>query len=199
LVFSDVDRLLAIINRSNRPVQIIFAGKAHPADEAGQRLIQEVYRQVKRAESGGRLVFLEDYDMNLARYLVQGVDIWLNTPRRPLEASGTSGMKAALNGVLNFSVLDGWWREAYNGFNGWAIGKDEDTDESDEQDRSDAESLYDTLEHEIVPLYYERDPKEISHRWLGRVKESMKTILPRFSTRRMLKEYIDRLYVPALR
>jgi starch phosphorylase len=199
LIFSDVDRLLAIINKSNRPVQIIFAGKAHPADEAGQRLIQEVYRQVKRAESGGRLVFLEDYDMNLARYLVQGVDIWLNTPRRPLEASGTSGMKAALNGVLNFSVLDGWWREAYNGLNGWAIGKDEDTDASDEQDRSDAESLYDTLEHEIVPLYYERDPKEISHRWLGRVKESMKTILPRFSTRRMLKEYIDRLYVPALR
>jgi starch phosphorylase len=199
LIFSDVERLLAIINRSNRPVQVIFAGKAHPADEAGQRLIQDVYREVKRAEAGGRLVFLEDYDMNLARYLVQGVDIWLNTPRRPLEASGTSGMKAALNGVLNFSVLDGWWREAYNGLNGWAIGKDEDADAPDQQDRSDAESLYDTLEHEIVPLYYERDPKEISHGWLARVKESIKTILPRFSTRRMLKEYVDRLYVPALR
>lgn len=198
LILSDMERLLAIINRPNRPVQIIFAGKAHPADEAGQRLIQEVYRQVKRAETGGRLVFLEDYDMNLARYLVQGVDIWLNTPRRPQEASGTSGMKAALNGVLNFSVLDGWWREAYNGMNGWAIGKDEDIESTGQQDREDAESLYDTLEHEIVPLYYERDPKEISHRWLGRVKESMKTILPRFSTRRMLKEYVDRLYLPAL-
>ncbi len=126
LVFSDLNRLLDLINRPNRPVQIIFAGKAHPADEPGKMLIQEVYRIVKKAENGGRLVFLEDYDMNLARYLVQGVDVWMNTPRRPNEASGTSGMKAALNGVLNFSVLDGWWREAYNGANGWAIGEDAD-------------------------------------------------------------------------
>jgi starch phosphorylase len=199
LIFSDVERLLAIINRPNLPVQIIFAGKAHPADEAGQRVIQEVYRQVKRAETGGRLVFLEDYDINLARYLVQGVDVWLNTPRRRLEASGTSGMKAALNGALNFSVLDGWWREAFNGQNGWAIGKDEDADSPEQQDVADAHSLYDVLEQEIVPLYYERDPKEISRRWLARVKESMKTIIPRFGTRRMLKEYIDRLYLPALR
>ena len=128
LILSDVDRLLNIINRPNMPVQIIFAGKAHPADDAGKLLIQEVFREVKRAETGGRLVFLEDYDMNLARYLVQGVDIWMNTPRRPMEASGTSGMKAALNGGLNFSILDGWWREAYNGENGWAIGDDQDLD-----------------------------------------------------------------------
>jgi starch phosphorylase len=199
LIFSDIGRLLDIVNRPNQPVQIIFAGKAHPADSEGKQIIQEVYRQVKRAEVSGRLVFLEDYDMNLARYLVQGVDIWMNTPRRPMEASGTSGMKAALNGAVNFSVLDGWWREAFNGRNGWAIGKDEDVESPAQQDEEDAESLYAALEHEIIPLYYERDPKEISHRWLGRVKESMKTIIPRFSTRRMLKEYVEGVYVGALK
>lgn len=199
LILSDVERLLRIINRPNRPVQIIFAGKAHPADEPGKQVLQSVYREAKRAETSGRVVFVEDYDMNLARYLVQGVDVWLNTPRRPLEASGTSGMKAGLNGVLNFSVLDGWWHEAFNGLNGWAIWKDADFELPGEQDQADAESLYETLEHDIVPLYYERDPKEISHRWLGRVKESMKSIIPRFSTRRMLKEYVERLYVPAVK
>ncbi len=198
LILSDVERLLDIINRPNMPVQIIFAGKAHPADEPGKQLIQQVYRVVKKAETGGRLVFLEDYDMNLARYLVQGVDVWLNTPRRPLEASGTSGMKAALNGVLNFSVLDGWWREAYNGQNGWAIGEDKDYDSPEAQDQADAESLYYVLEHEIIPLYYERDSKEISHEWLKRMKESMRTIIPQFSARRMVKEYVERLYLPAL-
>jgi glycogen phosphorylase len=199
LIFSDVDRLLDIINRPNMPVQIIFAGKAHPADEPGKQLIQQVYRQVKRAETGGRLVFLEDYDMNLARYLVQGVDIWMNTPRRPMEASGTSGMKAALNGALNFSVLDGWWREAYNGRNGWAIGEDRDIDSPEVEDGQDADSLYNLLENEIIPLYYDRDAREISHDWLGRVKDSLKTIIPQFSTRRMVKEYVERFYVPALK
>ena len=199
LVLSDMERLLRIINQANRPVQILFAGKAHPADEAGKQLLQVVYRDVKRAEASGRLVFLEDYDINLARYLVQGVDVWLNTPRRPQEASGTSGMKAALNGALNFSVLDGWWREAYNGRNGWAIGRDVDPDSADANDASDAASLYSTLEDEIVPLFYERGLKEISHYWIARMKESMKTIIPRFSTRRMVKEYVERLYVPALK
>lgn len=198
LLFADVERLFDIINRSNRPVQFIFAGKAHPADEAGKSVLQSVYRQVKRAEASGRLVFLEDYDINLARYLVQGVDVWLNTPRRPMEASGTSGMKAALNGALNFSVMDGWWREAYNGRNGWAIGRDEDPDSPESQDAQDAASLYTTLEDEIIPLFYERDLKEISHFWIARIKESMKTIIPRFSTRRMVKEYVERLYLPAL-
>ncbi len=202
LILTDVHRLLNIINRANMPVQIIFAGKAHPADDAGKLLIQRLYREVKRAETGGRLVFLEDYDMNLARYLVQGVDVWMNTPRRPMEASGTSGMKAALNGGLNFSVLDGWWREAYNGENGWAIGEDRDVDApalpEAEQDALDAASLYDTLENEIIPMYYDRDPKEISHHWIGRIKSSMKTIIPQFSTRRMVKEYVQRLYVPAV-
>jgi glycogen phosphorylase len=199
LVLSDVERLLHIINRPNMPVQIIFAGKAHPADEPGKQLIQQVYRQVKRAETGGRLVFVEDYEMNLARYLVQGVDVWMNTPRRPHEASGTSGMKAALNGALNFSALDGWWREAYNGRNGWAIGEDREMESQSAQDAQDAESLYNTLENEIIPLYYDRDPKEISHEWTARIKDSMKTNIPQFSTRRMVKEYVERLYVKALK
>ncbi len=196
LALSEFDRLLHIINQPNRPVQILFAGKAHPADEPGKQLIQEVYRRVKKAENGGRIVFLEDYDMNLARYLVQGVDVWMNTPRRPNEASGTSGMKAALNGALNFSVLDGWWREAYNGDNGWAIGPDADLD-ADVQDEADAESLYTTLEKEIIPLYYaERDAQDVPVKWVQRMKESMRTITPQFSTRRMLKEYVEKLYLP---
>ncbi len=196
LVLSEFDRLLEIINQPNRPVQILFAGKSHPADEPGKQLIQEVYRKVKKAENGGRIVFLEDYDMNLARYLVQGVDIWMNTPRRPNEASGTSGMKAALNGALNFSVLDGWWREAYNGDNGWAIGPDADLD-ANVQDESDAESLYYSLEKEIIPLYYaERDANDVPVKWVQRMKESIRTITPQFSTRRMLKEYVERLYLP---
>ena len=203
LILTDVHRLLNIINRPNMPVQIIFAGKAHPADDAGKLLIQQLFREVKRAETGGRLVFLEDYDMNLARYLVQGVDIWMNTPRRPMEASGTSGMKAALNGGLNFSILDGWWREAYNGENGWAIGEDKDLDApalpDEEQDAQDAASLYEVLENEIIPLYYERDAKEVSHGWTSRIKSSIKTVIPQFSTRRMVKEYVERLYVPALK
>ena len=197
LVFHDLDRLLELINRPNRPVQIIFAGKAHPADEPGKQLIQEVYRVVKKAENGGRLVFLEDYDMNLSHYLVQGVDVWMNNPRRPNEASGTSGMKAALNGVLNFSVLDGWWREAYNGSNGWQIGPDADLD-TEVDDETDAESLYDTLENQIIPLYYnERNIDNVPVDWMTMVKESMRTITPQFSTRRMVKEYIEQLYLPA--
>ena len=199
LVLSDMDKLLKIINRPNMPVQIIFAGKAHPADEPGKKLIQQIYNQVKRAETGGRLVFVEDYDINLARYLVQGVDVWMNTPRRPLEASGTSGMKAGLNGALNFSVLDGWWREAYNGRNGWSIGEDSDYDSSETQDAADAASLYDTLEHEIIPLYYGRDPKQFSREWMSRIKDSMKTVIPQFSTRRMVKEYVEKLYTPAIK
>jgi len=198
LVMRDVERLLNIVNKPNMPVQILFAGKAHPADEGGKQLIQQVYQTVKKAETGGRIVFIEDYDMNLARYLVQGVDVWMNTPRRPFEASGTSGMKAALNGALNFSVLDGWWREAYNGKNGWSIGRDEQIDDSDQQDAEDAESLYSTLENEIIPLYYDRDPKEISHEWIARVKDNLKTNIPKFSTRRMVKEYVENLYVKAL-
>ncbi len=199
LILSDLDRLLALINQPDRPVQIIFSGKAHPADEAGKELIQKVYRIVKKAESGGRLVFLDEYDMNLARYLVQGVDVWLNTPRRPMEASGTSGQKAALNGAINFSVLDGWWREGYNGKNGWVIGEDMDIADPHEQDANDAASLYDVLEKQIIPLYYEgSSSKQASTEWLAMVKESISSLAPRFSARRMVKEYVQNMYLPTI-
>jgi starch phosphorylase len=194
LLLRDTERLLELINRPDMPVQVIFAGKAHPADEPGKQLIQEVYRSVKRSEYGGRLVFLEDYDINLARYLVQGVDVWLNTPRRPKEASGTSGQKAALNGVLNCAVLDGWWREGYNGRNGWAIGEDRDWEDDEAQDTADAESLYRILETEVIPLYYERSADELPYEWLGWVKESISTLAPQFSMRRMVKDYVNNLY-----
>ena len=181
------------------PVQIIFAGKSHPDHESGKLLIQDVYRTVKKAESGGRLVFLEDYDINLARLLVQGVDVWMNTPRRPNEASGTSGEKAALNGVLNFSVMDGWWREGYNGQNGWAIGSDTDVENQDLQDEQDAISLLDTLENEIVPLYYQiRSSDNLPGEWINRMKESIISLSPRFGMTRMVKEYLDDYYLPAI-
>ena len=198
LIFKDIPRLLDIIGHPDRPVQIIFAGKAHPADEPGKQLIQEVYRQVKRSDNAGRLVFLEDYDMNVARYLIQGVDVWLNNPRRPNEASGTSGQKAALNGVLNFSVLDGWWREGFNGQNGWAIGEETDYESEEEQDQADVESLYRTLEHEIIPLFYERSADELPAEWLGWMKDSIRTLAPTFSMTRMVKEYVNAMYLPVL-
>jgi len=200
LIFNDIERLLASIKDPHRPVQIIFAGKAHPADEPGKLLIQQVYRMVKDYNVAGRLAFLEDYDINVARYLVQGVDVWLNTPLLPNEASGTSGMKAAMNGVLNFSILDGWWHEAYNGRNGWAIAPENRVDKSEMQDFSDAHSLYSILENEIVPLYYsERTKDNIPLGWISRMKESIRTLAPQFNTRRMLKEYMDLMYKPAMK
>lgn len=200
LVLKDYERLLHIINNPNYPVQIIFAGKAHPADEPGKLIIQQVYRAVKDSKTGGRLIFLEDYDMNIARYLVQGVDVWMNTPRRPNEASGTSGMKAAMNGVINFSVLDGWWREGYNGTNGWAIGEDSENGDSNTQDEHDAESLYEILEDEIVPLFYNSwSADNLPIGWLAKVKQSIATLAPQFGTRRMVKEYLDKMYLPAMK
>jgi starch phosphorylase len=180
------------------PVQIIFAGKAHPADEPAKRMLQEVYRVAKRAEVGGRVVFLEDYDIELSRYLVQGVDVWLNTPRLLQEASGTSGQKAALNGVLNFSVLDGWWREAYNGQNGWAIGEDLGANGDPPDPAREIQGMYETLENEIVPLYYRRSSEDVPTEWVSRIKESIRTLSPQFCTRRMLKEYASEMYLPAL-
>ncbi|NIM95248.1 MAG: alpha-glucan family phosphorylase [Anaerolineales bacterium] len=194
LLLTDPERLLEVINNPGQPVQVIFAGKAHPADEPGKRLIQEVYNAVKGASFAGRLVFLEDYDINLARYLVQGVDVWLNNPRRPKEASGTSGQKAALNGVLNLSILDGWWREGYNGRNGWAIGEDRDWEDVEGSDEADAESLYRMLEEEVVPLYYERSADNLPYEWLGWMKESIISLAPQFSMRRMVKEYVREIY-----
>lgn len=199
LLFRYPERLVRIITDARRPVQVVFAGKAHPADEPGKLLIQEVYRSVKDARYGGRLVFLDDYDMDMARYLVQGVDVWLNTPRRPREASGTSGEKAALNGTLNFSVLDGWWAEGYNGSNGWAIGSETTYSDLNAQDESDAQSLYNTLENEIVPMFYnKRSADNLPGEWIERMKECIRTISPRFSMTRMVKEYMTELYYPAL-
>jgi len=200
LILRDYERMVRLLTNVEGPVQFVFAGKAHPADEPGKRIIQEVYRAVKDASTGGRLIFLEDYDMNVSRYILQGVDVWLNTPRRPQEASGTSGMKAALNGALNFSVLDGWWREGYNGDNGWAIGEDREYTDVNEQDATDAESLYAVLENEIVPLYYgSRSADNLPNEWIAMIKESMKTTIPQFSMRRMVKEYTHALYAPAIR
>ena len=198
LILQDIPRLLRLLNDSARPVQILYAGKAHPNDEPGKRLIQELYRTVKNADTSGRMVFIEDYDMNVARYLVQGVDVWMNTPRRPYEASGTSGMKSALNGGLNFSILDGWWREAFNGKNGWAIGEERVYDTNEAQDEADSNSLFDILENQIVPLYYARDEDGMPADWLQWAKESIMTVAPRFSTRRMLKQYINEMYAPLI-
>ncbi len=190
LFLADPARLKRLVNDAQRPVQIIFAGKAHPADMPGQSFIRAVYQATLDAELEGKVVLLEDYGMDDARMLVAGVDVWLNNPRRPLEASGTSGEKAALNGVLNFSILDGWWAEGFNGKNGWAIGdpKKEYASEA-EQDADDARSFYETLENEIVPLYFQRDEDQIPHAWLERCKESIVTLAPMYSTRRMLREY----------
>jgi len=199
LIFRDPERLKRILHDPYRPVQIIFAGKAHPADDAGKHLIQQVYNYAKDPSFGGRIAFLEEYNMHIAHYMVQGVDVWLNNPRRPHEASGTSGQKAALNGVPNLSILDGWWDEGYNGINGWAIGDGREMEDETAQDDYDAEALYRVLEEEVVPLYYKRDTDDIPRAWLRVVKEAIRSVAPIFCTRRMVKEYTDKLYIPAVR
>jgi glycogen phosphorylase len=199
LMFSDRDRLKAMLNNPERPVQIVFAGKAHPADGPGKQFIQQIFWLSREPGFNGKVVFIEEYDMNVARYLVHGSDVWTNTPRRPYEASGTSGEKAALNGLPNFSVLDGWWAEGYNGKNGWAIGEGREYSNPDEQDWNDAQSLYNTLEQQVIPLYYDRDSAGIPQGWVEMMKEAIMTLAPAFSTRRMLKDYTEQLYVPAMR
>jgi starch phosphorylase len=199
LIFKDIERLRHILLDPHRPVQIVFAGKAHPADDPGKMLIQSIYTHAKHNQMGGRVAFIEDYDMHLARYLVQGVDLWLNNPLRPREASGTSGMKAAVNGVPNLSVLDGWWVEGYNGANGWAIGSMETNPNQEEQDWQDANAIYELLEQEIVPLFYDRDRDDIPRGWVEIMRESIRSCAPFFSTTRMVKEYAERLYLAALR
>lgn len=197
LIFSDIDRLVRMMSDADRPVQIVFAGKAHPADRPGQHVIQEIFQRSRSPQLRGRVFILEDYNMRVARFLVQGVDIWLNNPRRPLEASGTSGMKAAQNGVPNVSVLDGWWDEGFQGDNGWAIGGREMDPDEGAQDWRDAQDLYRLLEDEILPSYYERDQNGLPTRWLGTMRRAMATALWDFSTTRMLHEYADKLYMPA--
>ena len=198
LLLHDPDRLRRIVKNSDRPVQFVFAGKAHPADEPAKQYIQALYNAPENEDLAGHLFILEDYDMNVARYLVQGVDVWHNNPRRPLEASGTSGQKASLNGAPNFSVLDGWWPEAYNGKNGWTIGEAKEYASQEEQDAADAESLYATLEDEISPLYYDRNPEAVPEGWVDFMRESIATVAPEFSTQRMVRDYVHKLYVPRL-
>ncbi|MBP7746693.1 MAG: alpha-glucan family phosphorylase [Phycisphaerae bacterium] len=199
LIFRNLERLAALIGNRERPVQFIFAGKAHPNDGAGKELIKHIAVICARPEFRRRIVFLENYDISLARVMVQGIDVWLNNPLRLHEASGTSGMKVPANGGLNLSCLDGWWPEAYNGENGWAIGDGRVYDDLAYQDHVESESLYNLLEREIVPLFYERTIDDLPRQWVARMKESMKTIVPVFNTNRMLREYAERMYLPALR
>ncbi len=198
LIFHDMDRLLRMLDDPWCPLQIVFAGKAHPADDPGKQLIQQVYQKALDRRLGGRIAFVEDYDLHLAKGLVAGVDVWMNNPRPPLEACGTSGQKAALNGVPHCSVLDGWWYEGYEGGNGWAFGQARETP-SDTDDAADAADLYRVLEEEVIPLYYARDSDNVPRGWCHLMKESIRSAATNFSARRMLKDYVEKLYLPALR
>jgi starch phosphorylase len=197
LLFTDLDRLARLLWNEKRPIQVVFAGKAHPADRPGQRVIQDIFTRSRAEPLRGRVFILEDYDIRIARYLVAGVDVWLNNPRRPLEASGTSGMKAGTNGVVNVSVLDGWWDEGWTGDNGWAIGGRETNPDEGAQDWADAQDLYRLLEEEIVPRYYDRDARGIPKAWVDTMRRSMASTLWNFSTTRMLHDYVDTMYLPA--
>jgi len=197
LLLQDVDRLNALLNEPSMPVQIIFAGKAHPRDNAGKELIRQIVHIARRTEFRRNIVFLEDYDMNLARYLVQGVDVWLNTPLRPMEASGTSGMKVAANGGMNLSVLDGWWVEGYTPEVGWAIGLGETYEDLDYQNAVESRALHDLLGKEIVPLFYRRGSDGLPREWIRRMKAAMRRLAPQFNSNRMLREYVEKYYLPA--
>ncbi len=198
LILKDVERLIKILTDKDRPVQIIFSGKAHPHDNPGKDLIRQIVHFERRPGVRRRMVFLEDYDMVVARYMLQGVDVWLNTPRRPLEASGTSGMKATLNGAINLSILDGWWDEAYNVHTGWAIGRGEEYTDETLQDEIESNALYDLLEKEIVPLFYSRGADDLPRQWITKMKGAMRAIGPEFNTNRMVREYTEKMYLPAL-
>ncbi len=198
LLLRDRERLARLIGDPDRPVQFIFAGKAHPRDNEGKEFIRQVIHQLQRDEFRRRFVFIEDYDIMVARYLVQGVDVWLNNPRRPLEASGTSGMKVPPNGGINLSVLDGWWCEGYDGTNGWAIGNGEEYEDHHYQDEVESQALYDLLEREVVPLFYKRGSDGLPREWIATMKSSMMTVCPEFNTNRMLEQYTDRFYEPSL-
>ncbi len=197
LLFKDKDRLIRILTNKDRPIQIIVAGKAHPKDEPGKNFIKEIVKESNDERLRRHIVFIEDYDVVVARYLVQGVDVWLNNPRRPQEASGTSGMKAAANGVLNLSILDGWWDEAYTPGIGWAIGTREEYENTDYQDEIEANSLYELLEKEVAPTFYDHSSDNLPRRWITMMKQCMKEVNPVFNTNRMVGEYTDRFYVPA--
>ena len=196
LIFRDLERITQILNDKNKPVQLIFAGKAHPADKEGQELIKFIHEISMKPQFKGKVFLLEDYSIGMSRYLISGVDVWLNNPRRPMEASGTSGQKASVNGVINFSILDGWWAEGYNACNGWKIGTNSDYDNYEVQDNDDSESIYTTLEKKIIPSYYNQNDKGFSNKWVSMMKESIITTGGKFSTSRMLVDYMQKLYMP---
>ncbi len=197
ILFREKEKLKRLVNNPEQPVRFVFAGKAHPADLAGQELLRQIYLVSNEPEFRGKILLLENYDIHLARHLIQGVDVWLNTPRRPMEASGTSGQKAALNGVINISTLDGWWPEAYNGRNGFAVGSESEYHDEESQDRDDCYSLYNILEEKLIPMYYRKE-SGLPREWVRMMKDSIKTIAPIFNTHRMVAEYTERFYIPTI-
>ena len=196
LIFKDLERITQIFSNENRPIQIIFAGKAHPADKEGQDLIKYIHEISMKPQFKGKIFLLENYNIAMSRYLISGVDVWLNTPRRPMEASGTSGQKASVNGVINFSVLDGWWAEGYNSKNGWYIGINDEYENNEVQDKADGDDIYTTLENKILPTYYDRNKENIPEKWVKIMKNSIISTGGRFSTSRMLVDYVEKLYMP---
>jgi starch phosphorylase len=198
LIFTDPDRLAQLLNAPGRAVQIVFAGKAHPADEAGKHHLQQIFRRTLDPKFGGRIGFVDDYDLHVAHFLVQGCDVWMNNPRKPMEASGTSGMKAAINGTPHMSIGDGWWAEGFTGENGWLIEGRSDSADHGAQDGADAGALYTLIEEQLVPTFYDRDAHGIPRKWLQIVKQSIRTVLPGFSARRMVKDYVREMYLPAV-
>jgi starch phosphorylase len=197
LVLADIERLALMVNDPKRPVQFVFAGKAHPHDEPGKRVLQQIAEMMRNSEFADKFVFIEDYDINVGRFLVQGVDVWLNNPRRPQEASGTSGEKVLLNGGLNFSILDGWWAEAYDGSNGFAIGRGETHAVVSVQDDRDHAALLKTLTTEVVPLFYDRDASGLPRGWIARQKSALISLAGRFNADRMVIDYVNNCYLPA--
>lgn len=195
LIFQEFESIVDLVSSRQQPIQFIFAGKAHPRDDEGKRFIQHIIHLSKYSELTGHLVFIENYDVHVARQLVSGCDVWLNNPRRPLEASGTSGQKTSCHGGLNLSVLDGWWREGYDGKNGFAIGGDSHPDSIEEQDRLDSENLYRTLTEEVIPSFYARDAQGVPRRWIGKIRHAMATLVPQFNTWRMVQEYTNKYYI----
>ncbi len=195
LIFQQLENIVRLTRDQKRPIQFIFAGKAHPRDDDGKRYIQHIIHLSKYSDMQGHLVFIENYDVHVARQMVSGCDVWLNNPRRPLEASGTSGMKAGCHGCLNLSILDGWWREGYDGTNGFAVGTDSHADNVEEQDRTDSANLYKTLTEQVVPTFFERDAQGIPRKWIHMIRRAMVTLVPQFSTRRMVKEYAEKYYL----
>ncbi len=196
LIFHDLDRMIKLVNHPNHPIQFVFAGKAHPRDHEGKRFLQRIAEIARHPQLAGRVVFIENYDMNVARHLVSGADVWLNTPRRPLEASGTSGQKIVIHGGLNLSIMDGWWREGFNGSNGWSIGEDNGEPDLEIQDAKDFENLYRSLTEHVIPEFYRRNDRGIPEAWIRRIRNAMRFLIPIYNTDRMVAEYVTRYYAP---